>query len=293
MKKIGFIGLGIMGNPMARNLLKGGVQLLVNDVSAKAVERLREAGAQPADREEIGTACEIVFLILPNGSICRDVIGGEDGLVRYMRPGSLVVDCSSVTPEDSRFCADLLGKGGVAFLDAPVSGGEEGAVRGSLAIMAGGAEADFARAKPYFDILGSKATLVGPIGSGSIAKLANQMIVNLNIATLSEALVFAKKAGADPEKVVDAIRSGLAGSQVLEDKAPRMLRGDFAPGGKILINRKDIGNVLSTAHALDIPVPMSAALFEILQALRISGSLEEDHSAIIRYFERLAGIESL
>jgi len=282
-----------MGNPMARNLLQCGVQLLVNDVSAQAVERLRAAGAQPADREEIGKSCEIVFLILPNGAICRDVIGGEDGLVRFMRPGSLVVDCSSVAPDDSRYCAQLLGEAGISFLDAPVSGGEEGAVRGSLAIMVGGEEKDFDRAKPYFDILGSRATLVGKTGAGSITKLVNQMIVNLNIAALAEALVFAKKAGADPEKVVDAIRSGLAGSQVLEDKAPRMLRGDFAPGGKISINRKDIGNVLATAHALDIPAPMSAALFEILQALKVSGSFEEDHSAIVRYFERLAGMESL
>lgn len=293
MTKIGFIGLGIMGNPMARNLLKSGVQLLVNDVSAQAVERLQEAGAQPASRAEIGKACEIVFLVLPNGAICRDVIGGGEGLVRFMQPGSLVVDCSSVTPDDSRFCAKLLRESGISFLDAPVSGGEEGAVRGSLAIMVGGEEADFVRAKPYFDILGSKATLVGGTGAGSITKLANQMIVNLNISALSEALVFAKKAGADPERVVEAIRSGLAGSQVLEDKAPRMLNGDFAPGGKISINHKDIGNVLTTAHALDIPAPMSAALFEILQTLKVSGSFDEDHSAIIRYFERLAGLESL
>ena len=291
--KIGWIGLGIRGTPMARNLRRGGMELFVNDVSEAAVQRLTAEGARAASRAEIGAACEIIALMLPSGPISRDVIAGADGLVRHVRPGTLVIDFSSVTPEDSRFCQERLAEAGASFLDAPVSGGEEGAVNGSLAIMVGGAEVDFLRAEPVMKLLGSKATLVGPVGSGSVTKLANQVIVNLTIAAVSEALVLAKKSGAEPERVFEAIRTGLAGSRVLEDKAPRMIRGEFAPGGRISINHKDMKNVLAAAHAADVPVPLSAQLFEMMQALKVDGQFGEDHSAIVRYYEKLAGIPSL
>ena len=291
-EKIGFIGLGIMGAPMAENLLRAGVSLVVSDVAEAAVARLTRQGAVWMEPEQMAAECGVIFLMLPNGAIVKSVLFGEHGLAQYLQTGTLIVDMSSVSPIDSRACAERLESAGMSFLDAPVSGGEEGAVKGSLAIMAGGSEESFQRAKPYFEILGAKATLVGSAGSGSIAKLVNQIIVNLNIAALAEAMVFAKKAGADPQKIFEAIRGGLAGSQVMEDKAPRMIRRNFEPGGKIAINHKDIRNVLDTAHQIDVPVPMSASLFEMMQALKNGGYFQEDHSALIRYFEQLAGLDS-
>ena len=291
-QKAGFIGLGIMGAPMAENLMRAGVALGVSDVVEAAVARLTGQGAVRMTAEQMAAECGVIFLMLPNGTIVKNVLFGENGLAQHLRPGALVVDMSSVSPIESRDCAGRLEALGVSFLDAPVSGGEEGAIRGSLAIMAGGSEENFLRAKPFFEILGTEATLVGGAGSGSVAKLANQIIVNLNIAALSEALVFAKKAGAEPQKVFEAIRGGLAGSQVMEDKAPRMIARNFKPGGKIAVNHKDIRNVLDTAHQLDVPVPMSAGLFEMMQALRNTGHFQEDHSAIIKYFEMLSGLES-
>ena len=293
MGKIGFIGLGIMGSPMATNLVRAGVDLTVNDLLPEAVEKLKKQGAAAADDAYIAQNCDIIFTIVPNGKISRELITGPEGLFPHLKKGALVVDMSSVTPDDSRYCADKLSEIGVEFLDAPVSGGEEGAVNGSLAIMVGGSQHSFDRAKKYFDIMDSKALLVGEVGSGSVTKLANQIIVNLNIAAISEALVFAKKAGTDPEKVFQAIRTGLAGSRVLEDKAPRMLTNSFEPGGTIAINSKDIRNVIDTAHNAEIPVPMSATLFEVMQSLKLHGDTQKDHSAIIRYFERLAGMDSL
>jgi len=201
---------------------------------------------------------------------------------------------SSVTPGDSKICAEKLGTLGCRFLDSPVSGGEPGAVNGTLAFMVGWDSADFERAKPCFEVMGASATLVGPVGSGSVTKLANQIIVNMGIAAVSEAMVLATRAGADPGRVFQAIRGGLAGSAVLEAKAPMMLRRDFKPGGKISINHKDVKNVIATAHELDVPLPLTAQLFEIMQALKVGGHMDEDHSGIVQYFERLAdvGVES-
>ncbi len=179
----------------------------------------------------------------------------------------------------------------VGFLDAPVSGGEPKAIDGTLAFMVGGAQEDFERALPYFQKMGASALLVGSSGSGSIAKLANQIIVNLNITAVAEALVLAAKAGADPEKVYQAIRGGLAGSTVLDAKAPMMITRNFKPGGKLSINLKDIKNVMTTAHALDVPLPFTSQLLEVMQALKVAGHIEDDHSGIVQYFEELAGVQ--
>lgn len=289
MEKLGFIGLGIMGMPMARHLCEAGNEVWVNDVNSAACEAAQKFGARPAPVEEIGAACDVVFMILPNGGIVQQVLF-ESGLTRQMKPGALVVDMSSVTPEESRLCAQKLAQKQVHFLDAPVSGGEPGAVAGTLAFMAGGDPQAFERAKPYFDIMGSSALRVGSVGSGSVTKLANQIMVNLNIAAVSEALVLAAKAGADPALVYQAIRGGLAGSHVLDAKAPMMMRRDFRPGGKISINHKDIKNVMVSAHSLDVPLPLTALLFEIMQALKADGHMDEDHSAIVKFFEKLAGV---
>ena len=290
MEQIGFIGLGIMGLPMAKRLLEAGCQLLVNDVSQERVEILTRLGARSAACSQIGQECGLVFTILPNGSIVQRVLFAPDGVAGSLAPGSLVVDMSSVTPGDSKICAEKLGTLGCRFLDSPVSGGEPGAVNGTLAFMVGGDSADFERAKPCFEVMGASATLVGPVGSGSVTKLANQIIVNMGIAAVSEAMVLATRAGADPGRVFQAIRGGLAGSAVLEAKAPMMLRRDFKPGGKISINHKDVKNVIATAHERDVPLPLTAQLFEIMQALKVGGHMDEDHSGIVQYFERLADV---
>ena len=252
MSKVGFIGLGIMGKPMAHNLLKAGISIVVNDISQEAVDDLVAAGAESAGYSEIGRMCDVVITILPNGSIVQQVLFGEGGVAEGLSKGKLVCDMSSVTPGESKLCGRKLAEIGVGFIDAPVSGGEPGAIAGTLAIMCGGDEADFKRMEPFFSAMGSSRLLIGPIGSGSVTKLANQIIVNLNITAVSEALVLATKAGADPMKVYKAIRGGLAGSAVLDAKAPMMCARNFTPGGKISINHKDIKNVLATAHEIAV-----------------------------------------
>lgn len=291
MAKVGFVGLGIMGKPMALNMVKGGVDLVVNDLNQDAVNELTAAGASAGSYEEIGASCDVVILILPNGDISKSVLFGDDGIAKTIKKGALVCDMSSVTPIESKECYEGLQKQGVAFLDAPVSGGEPGAIAGTLAIMVGGDEDAFDRMKPYFDILGSSAVYIGETGSGSITKLVNQCIVNNTIAVVSEAFVLGAKAGVDPVKVYNAIRGGLAGSAVLDAKIPMIVERNFVPGGKISINHKDIKNVVNTAHALDVPIPYTAQLYEILQTLKIHGHMGDDHGGIVQYFEKLADVE--
>lgn len=290
MQKVGFIGLGIMGRPMAKHLLEAGVDLTVYDLNTALVEEFTAAGAKSGTLASIGAECDVVITILPNGGIVQSVLFGEGGVAESLTAGKVVCDMSSVTAAESRTCYQKLREKGVGFVDAPVSGGEPGAVAGTLAIMCGGEEADFNTLKPYFDIMGSSAMLIGPSGSGSITKLANQVIVNLNIAAVAEALVLAAKAGVDPMNVYKAIRNGLAGSTVLNDKAPMMCARNFTPGGTITVNHKDIKNVLATAHDIDVPMPLTAQLFEIQQALKVGGHMGEDHSAYVKYFEQLAGV---
>ena len=291
MERIGFIGLGIMGAPMASNLCKAGYPPAVSDLNPTAVQRLTAQGSRELPPSAMGAECDVLFTILPNGSVVDSVLFGPGGAAADLRPGSLVVDMCSVTPEESRSFSTRLKDRGVGFLDAPVSGGEPKAIDGTLAFMVGGSQDDFQRAWPYFQAMGASALLVGPCGCGSTAKLANQIIVNLTIAAVSEALVLATKAGADPEKVYQAIRGGLAGSTVLDVKAPMMLARNFVPGGKISINLKDIKNVMSSAHAMDVPLPLTAQLLEIMQSLKVGGHLDDDHAGIVQYFERLAGVE--
>ncbi|EGT4545582.1 2-hydroxy-3-oxopropionate reductase [Clostridioides difficile] len=289
--KLGFIGLGIMGNPMAKNLLKDGCNLLVYDINKSAVDELISCGAKYASVLEMGQECDIVFTILPNGTIVQDILFGMDGLAKTLKEGSIVVDMSSVTPTESILCANKLKDMGLEFIDSPVSGGEPKAIDGTLAFMAGGKEEIYKKVEPFFNIMGSSSILIGDNGSGSVTKLTNQVIVNLTIAAVSEAFVLAAKAGADPEKVYKAIRGGLAGSTILDAKIPMIMNRDFKPGGKISINLKDIKNVMQTAHNLDVPLPMTSQLLEIMQTLKVHGHLEDDHSGIAQYFEKLAGVE--
>lgn len=290
MSKVGFIGLGIMGRPMAENLVKAGQDVMVSDLNAKVVEELCALGASSGTYVELARSCDLILTILPTGAIVREVLFGENGVASVLTPGKVVCDMSSVTPGESQECYARLKAMGVGFVDAPVSGGEPGAIAGTLAIMCGGDQADFDRLVPLFEIMGSSALLIGGSGAGSVTKLANQIIVNLNIAAVSEALVLATKAGVDPMKVYHAIRGGLAGSAVLDAKAPMMCRRDFRPGGTIRVNHKDIKNVLATAHEIDVPLPLTAQLFEVQQALKVSGHMDDDHSGYVQYFEQLAGV---
>lgn len=289
--KVGFIGLGIMGRPMAKNMLKAGVELLVADLNKEAVADVVAAGAEEASYAEIGERCERIIIMVPSGEITKSILFGEGGVASTVKAGTVICDMSSVTPVESQDCYQALKEKGVGFVDAPVSGGEPGAIAGTLAIMAGGDEKDFNEMKEYFDILGSSALLIGGSGSGSVTKLANQVIVNNTIAVVSEAFVLAAKAGADPQKVYEAIRGGLAGSAVLDAKIPMIVERNFKPGGPIRINHKDIKNVVSTAHSIDVPIPYTAQLYEILQTLKIHGHMNDDHGGIVQYFEKLADVE--
>ena len=289
--KIGFIGLGIMGRPMVKNLLQAGAEVIVSDLNQEAVKDVVAAGGKEGSYAEIGAQCDKIIIMVPNGAITKAILFGENGVASTIQPGSIVCDMSSVTPVESRECYTKLKEIGVGFLDAPVSGGEPGAVAGTLAIMAGGEQAHFDAMKECFDILGSSALLIGDSGSGSVAKLVNQIIVNNTIAVVSEAFVFAAKAGVDCEKVYDAIRGGLAASAVLDAKIPMILERNFKPGGPIRINHKDIKNVVETAHAMDVPIPYTAQLYEILQTLKLHGHMGDDHGGIVQYFEALADVK--
>ena len=289
--KIGFIGLGIMGRPMVKNLLLAGAEVIVSDLNQEAVKDVVAAGGKEGSYAEIGAQCDKIIIMVRNGAITKAILFGENGVASTIQPGSIVCDMSSVTPVESRECYTKLKEIGVGFLDAPVSGGEPGAVAGTLAIMVGGEQAHFDAMKECFDILGSSALLIGDSGSGSVAKLVNQIIVNNTIAVVSEAFVFAAKAGVDCEKVYDAIRGGLAGSAVLDAKIPMILERNFKPGGPIRINHKDIKNVVETAHTIDVPIPYTAQLYEILQTLKLHGHMGDDHGGIVQYFEALADVK--
>ena len=288
---VGFIGLGIMGKPMAKHLLNALGELAVYDLQEGPVKELTDLGAVYRTPAEMAQECEVIHCILPTGAIVQEVLFAEDGVLEHASALKTVCDHSSVTPEESRTCAEKLTPKRIGFVDCPVSGGEPKAIDGTLAFMAGGRREDFDALKPHFEAMGSSAILVGDVGSGSIAKLVNQVIVNLNIAAVSEAFVLCEKAGADPQKVYEAIRGGLAGSTVLDAKIPKILAGDFAPGGTIKVNRKDINNVLSTAHACECPMPLSSQLFEIMQYLSAHGHLMDDHAGIVQYFEELADVK--
>lgn len=291
MKRIGFVGLGIMGKPMVRNLLKAGFSVTVYDIVADAVKALVAEGATGASSaKEVATDQDVVITMVPSGPIVRSLLNGDDGILAGVKAGTVIVDMSSVTPVESKEFAELAAAKGCAFLDAPVSGGEPGAVAGTLAIMVGGEEAVLDSVHDVFEAMGSSITLVGPTGSGSVTKLANQVIVNLNIAAVAEALILSTKAGADPKKVYEAIRGGLAGSTVLDAKAPMMFRRNFKPGGPIKINLKDITNVMDTAKKLDLPLIMTGVLEQIMHSLKATGHLMDDHSGIVQFYENISGV---
>ncbi|MEA4854965.1 2-hydroxy-3-oxopropionate reductase [Solidesulfovibrio sp.] len=291
MRNIGFIGLGIMGKPMCRNLLKAGYGLTVFSRAAANVEAVTGHGAKYAPSPaEVAKASELVITMLPDSPQVREVVLGENGVLHGASPGLYVVDMSSIAPLASREIGAELAKAGVRFLDAPVSGGEPKAVEGTLTVMAGGDAADFEAVRPVLSAMAASVTRVGEVGAGGVAKLANQIVVALNIAAMSEALVLAAKAGVEPELVYQAIRGGLAGSTVLDAKAPLVMDRKFDPGFRIRLHVKDLANVMQTANNLHVPLPLTASVMEIMQALLADGCGEDDHGGIIRYFEKLAHV---
>lgn len=291
-KKIGFIGLGIMGAPMVRNLLKKGHAVTVFDINKNAIEALTKDGANAASSgKEVARKSDVVITMLPQGIHVHQAIFGEHGVMEGAREEMVIIDMSSVTPAESQAMFELCAKQGVHFLDAPVSGGEPKAIDGSLTIMVGGKEEVFERVKDILAHMGSNIVLVGDSGCGTTAKLANQIIVNLNIAAISEALVLATKAGINVEKMYQAIRGGLAGSTVMDAKIPMILERNFHAGGRVDINLKDLQNVMQTAHEHAVPLPLSAQLLEIFYALKAQGKESLDHASIVQHYEKLANVE--
>lgn len=290
--KIGLIGLGIMGKPMAKNILKGGfTDLLVNDLNTASVKEVVAAGAKSATNAEIGQNCDVVLTMLPNTPHVKAVMLGADGVASHMKSGSTFIDMSSINPVASKEIAAELAQKGIEMLDAPVSGGEPKAIDGTVSFMVGGKQEVFDRFKPLLDTMGASVVRCGDIGAGNTTKLANQIVVACNIQAVSEALTLAQKAGVDPELVFQAIRGGLAGSTVMNAKAPMMLAGNDKPGFKIDLHIKDLNNALDCGHSIGSPLPMTAAVQEVLQWLHNRDCGGNDHSAIAKYYEHLTGIK--
>ena len=289
--KIGFIGVGIMGRPMAKNLLKAGYALTVYDKFAKLDDLVALGAKAASSNKDVAAGSDIVITMLPNSLNVKQAILGEDGVSEGARPGTIVVDMSSIAPDAAQEIAAALKTKGVAMLDAPVSGGEPKAIDGTLAIMVGGDAKHFEAVKPVLEKMGSSVVHVGDIGAGNVTKLANQIIVALNIAAVAEAFVLATKAGVDPEAVFNAIKGGLAGSTVMNAKVPMILNGDFNPGGRVELHTKDLQNVLDTGHRLNVPLPLTAGVMEVLQSLISNGMRGLDHCAIVRHYEMLAKVE--
>ena len=290
--KIGFIGLGIMGKPMAKNLIKAGYSLVVYDLVQQAMTELRTTGAEAASSPaEVAGKVKTIITMLPNGPEVREVVVGSGGILEGASAGSIIIDMSSIAPGVSQEMNRLCKSKGIRFMDAPVSGGEPKAIDGTLAIMVGCNEADFEPNVKLLKAMGSSVVRTGEVGSGNVTKLANQIVVALNIAAISEAFVLATKAGVDPALVFDAIKGGLAGSTVMNAKTPMILDRNFKPGFKIKLHIKDLANAIETGHQVGVPLPLTSSVMEMMQALKVDKKEEYDHSALVQYFEKLAQIE--
>lgn len=290
--KIGFIGLGIMGKPMSKNLIKAGYDLVVLDMNQSSVDEVVAAGAaSAATAKAVAEQTDIIITMLPNSPQVKTVVLGENGVIEGAKPGAVVVDMSSIAPLVSREVAGKLAAKGVEMLDAPVSGGEPKAIDGTLSVMVGGKKEVFEKCYDVMKAMAGSVVLTGEIGAGNVTKLANQIIVAINIAAMSEALVLASKAGVEPELVYQAIRGGLAGSTVLDAKAPLVLDRKFDPGFRINLHIKDLANVLETSHEVGVPLPLTAAVMEMMQALKVDGMGDNDHGSLVRYYEKLAQVE--
>lgn len=291
--KIGFIGLGIMGKPMAKNLMKAGHELVVFDIIQENVQNVVAAGAKAAaSSKSVAEECSYIITMLPNSPHVKTVVMGKDGVLEGVKSGTILIDMSSIAPLASQEIEKACTAKGVKMLDAPVSGGEPKAVDGTLSIMVGGDLQVFNSVKE--DILlkmGASAVYCGEIGAGNTTKLANQVVVACNIAACSEAFTLAKKAGVDPALVFDAIKGGLAGSTVMNAKVPMMLDGNFKPGFKIDLHIKDLNNALETGHGVGSPLPLTAQVMEMMQILHADGYGQNDHSGLANYYAKVSGVK--
>jgi 2-hydroxy-3-oxopropionate reductase len=290
--KIGFIGLGIMGRPMVRNLVKGGYAVVVHDLNAASIADVVSAGAV-AGGSSLDTAAQsdVIITMLPDGPDVDAAVLGAGGILEGARSGAIVVDMSSISPIVSQKIAAACAAKGVGFIDAPVSGGEPKAIDGTLTIMAGGDQATFDQVVPILEKMGSSVTLTGPVGAGNVTKLANQIMVACNIAAMGEALVLATKAGLDPEIVFNAVKGGLAGSTVLNAKAPMVIGRNFKPGFRIELHEKDLRNALLAGESMKVSLPLTSMVQQMLISLINEGKGGLDHSAIVTFIEKMAGIE--
>lgn len=283
------IGLGIMGKPMSKNLLKAGYELVIYDINQAAVQEVAGCGALiGTSAKDVAQKSDIIITMLPNSPHVKSAVLGESGVLEGMKPGAILVDMSSIAPLASKEICKSVEAKGCFMLDAPVSGGEPKAIDGTLSIMVGGKSEVFEQVRDILSVMGKSVVLCGDIGAGNTTKLANQVIVALNIAALSEALLLGKKAGVDPKVIYEAIRSGLAGSTVMEAKAPMMIDGNYKPGFRVELHIKDLANALETGHEVGANMPLTSQVMEMLQWLKSNGKGSEDHSAIVHYYEALA-----
>ncbi len=291
-EKVGLIGLGIMGRPMAKNILKAGFALTLWNRTRARIGELVALGAHAADSpKDVAAKVDIIITIVSDSPDAAEVILGANGVIEGVRAGSLVIDMSTISPQVTREMASKLAAKNVAMLDAPVSGGEKGAIEGTLSIMVGGEAAALERARPVFDALGKRIVHIGSNGMGQVCKLANQIAVALNNLSISEALVFAQKAGADPAKVLEAIQAGAAGSWAFNNYAPKILRRDFAPGFMVALQQKDLKLVLEAARAMQLSLPGTALTHELYKSIQAHGGDKEGNFALIKAIEALAGVK--
>lgn len=290
--KVGFIGLGIMGKPMSKNLIKAGYELVVYDRNTASVDEVVASGAASgASAADVAKQCDVIITMLPNSPHVKSVVMGEDGILEGAKEGTIIVDMSSIAPLASQEICKACEEKGVKMIDAPVSGGEPKAIDGTLSIMVGGDKEVFDKVYDMLMVMGASAVHCGNIGAGNTTKLANQVIVALNIAAVSEAFMLSTKAGVEPEKVFNAIKGGLAGSTVMNAKIPMITEGNFKPGFKIDLHIKDLNNALETGHGVGSPLPLTSYVMEMMQTLHADGCGQDDHSALMKYYEKLAGTE--
>jgi 2-hydroxy-3-oxopropionate reductase len=289
---VGFIGLGIMGKPMVKNLLEAGYELVVYNRTREKAEELASEGAAVADSpKEVAEKSDIIITMLPDSPQVEEVLTGEDGVLDGVREGALIVDMSTISPVVTEELSEKAQEKGASMLDAPVSGGDVGAIDGTLAIMVGGSEEDFERAKPLFEVMGKTVTHVGPSGTGQVVKAANQIVVALTIEAVSEALVLGSKGGVAPEKILDVLGGGLAGNKVMELKREKMLGHSFDPGFRIELHHKDLGIALAAGREYGVTLPVTAIVDQMLETLKMRGKGDRDHSAILTLIEESSGHE--
>ncbi len=289
--KVGFVGLGIMGKPMCKNIIKAGHEVSFYSRHADVCPELESLGAKSkANACEVASSSEVVITMVPNSPQVREVALGKGGIAESEKKGLVVIDMSSIDPVETRAIGAELEKKGIEMIDAPVSGGEPKAIDGTLSVMAGGREETIEKFRPLLSTMASSVVRCGDLGAGNVAKLANQIVVACNIAAMSEALAFSKKMGSDPNLIYKAIRGGLAGSTVLDAKAPMVLSRNFKPGFRIELHIKDLTNALNAAHAINGYVPLTGQVMEMMQALKADGCGKDDHSALAKFYEKVSNV---